>query len=308
MTYNYKGRNNSGGRAESDAPRGFERANQPVHPSHPPPEEIEREPDLQRILRPMDPPHPSAFGPSNPIRAPLSNPLPPPPRDLYELTPYKNLLNLPQTTALLTATLSQQPAPQQPQKKPRKGLFGLKSRKPEPPNPLENVRIIPVFVPQPQAPPSSHGHGAPSVSRSSSSAMPPPISRAVPAAHAAPVVPPPGQMHRDASTDTTSSSSSVSSHFPPLRFDQTSEYASFMNHSPFRILYRNVVYPTGTHLHEALKYLDHRPDLAERIRQTADVADVYPLSASFQKHQRQDWNEVYLDVVRIPDTSFRSQC
>jgi hypothetical protein len=44
----------------------------------------------------------------------------------------------------------------------------------------------------------------------------------------------------------------------PIKFNQESPYFGFMNHSPHRILFQNQIYPTGTHLFEALKYLEHR--------------------------------------------------
>lgn len=96
------------------------------------------------------------------------NPLPAPPRDLYALSPYKQLLNLPQTTALLTATYGTQQAAiragsalnvsggpvaaqQQPaieRKKTMKSLFRAFSRKEKPKEPEPpKVHFIPVFVP-----------------------------------------------------------------------------------------------------------------------------------------------------------------
>ncbi|PPQ74912.1 hypothetical protein CVT24_003022 [Panaeolus cyanescens] len=96
------------------------------------------------------------------------NPLPAPPRDLYAMSPYKQLLNLPQTTALLTATYGPQQATirngavvntsgipsaaqQQPaieRKKTMKSLFRAFSRKEKPKEPEPpKVHFIPVFVP-----------------------------------------------------------------------------------------------------------------------------------------------------------------
>jgi predicted NAD-dependent protein-ADP-ribosyltransferase YbiA (DUF1768 family) len=91
----------------------------------------------------------------------------------------------------------------------------------------------------------------------------------------------------------------ASSHRPPsiVRFNQQGTYAGFMNHSAHRVLYRNQTYPSATHLHEALKYLEHRPDLAENIRNCRDVKEVYPLSAKYQQFQRPDWGELFLGLV-----------
>ena len=97
-----------------------------------------------------------------------------------------------------------------------------------------------------------------------------------------------------------SSASMESSHRPPsiVRFNHQSAYAGFMNHSAHRVLFRNQTYLSAAHLHEAFKYLEHRPDLAENIRNCRDVKEVYPLSARYQRFQRPDWAQVFLQLVR----------
>jgi ribA/ribD-fused uncharacterized protein len=90
------------------------------------------------------------------------------------------------------------------------------------------------------------------------------------------------------------------SHLPssPVRFDHSSHLSCFMNHTSHPIQYHdNHVYPTALHLHEALKFLPDRPDLAERIRAVPAVQDVYPLSARFQRHVSPEWSRVYLARV-----------
>jgi len=239
--------------------------------------------DIARALEPLTPANPSAFGPPGPRpRTPIRNPLPIPPRDLYETSPYNTLLNLPQTTALLTATYGQ---PQRSKtgafggKKPRKGLFhslSLRRHDKEP-----EVHFVPVFVP-------ANGNNA--ASGPSSMPVPPPstapIPQFMPASAAVPAptasVPPP----------------LVSQLPPPVRFNQQTPLSGFMNHSTHRVLYQNKTYPSATHLHEAMKYLENRPDIAERIRIT-DINEVYPLSASYQKYQRPDWTQVFLSAVRV---------
>jgi hypothetical protein len=85
----------------------------------------------------------------------------------------------------------------------------------------------------------------------------------------------------------------------PVRFDHTGPgpLVGFMNHSPHRVLYGGKTYPSALHLHEAMKFIDHRADLAERIRSVPRAHEVYPLSASFQKHVRSDWSGVFLAKV-----------
>ncbi|KAF8885768.1 hypothetical protein BD779DRAFT_657778 [Infundibulicybe gibba] len=216
----------------------------------------DHEPDASHIPVASD-----AYGPPPVLGStfnqdPLSrNPLPTPPRDLYDLTPYKSLINLPHGTALLTAAYAQNPQRSRtlnrPKKKERKGLFrSLTSRRrdeeedemvyDEP-----SVRYVPVFVPAQSQPLGHNGEG-------SSTGFP---------------MPAPSPAPGPSQTQPTNAASD-SSH---VRFNQQSRFAGFMNHSPHRVLYANKTYPSATHLHEALKYLDHRPDLAERIRTCQNI-------------------------------------
>lgn len=117
VTYRYPGRTSTpfipqGSRI--DAYESDETSSEGSEPEPPPPRSSHRraasvQPPvtgrIDDVLRPLTPPGRAAFGPSGSRpREPLSNPLPAPPRDLYEMTPYKSLLTLPQTTALLTAS------------------------------------------------------------------------------------------------------------------------------------------------------------------------------------------------------------
>lgn len=78
-----------------------------ARPRYPTPPPVEG--TLADAIRPMTPPSRAVFGPSGERpRTPLRNPLPEPPRDLYEMSPYRSLLTLPQTTALLTANFGTQ--------------------------------------------------------------------------------------------------------------------------------------------------------------------------------------------------------
>lgn len=343
---------------------------------HTQPQNSRPQPDTSQFIHPVEPARPAVYGPPGPRPAALRNPLPPPPRDLYEMTPYKQLLNLPQTTALLTATYgntAQQqqisvqpqanvaPAPATERKKSirRSLLRAFSTRRNEnehvPPAPAPapivepNVRFIPVFVPAPQ------GHSA--QTQAAVNAQPnvqaqpttQPQARAVdPQSQrfTAPQTPGQTQDQWDRSANTSESSmyyphhaapdqgtgpadagpnaaadgnsfppppvfheSTVGSDSPqnpttgaphsvvPVRFDQQSRYAGFMNHSPHRVIYRNKTYPSATNLHEAMKYLDRHPDLAETIRLCKNIADVYPLSARYQQYQREDWGQVFLKCV-----------
>lgn len=253
--------------------------------------------DLAHVIDPLEPASGAAFGPPDyRPHAPLRNPLPPPPRDLYEMTPYKSLLSLPQTTALLTATYAPQHATltaggltADPSIKRNKSLkagllraFSRKSKQKEPDQP--QVRFIPVFTNEnsTQHPPAS-----------ASTIGPLPTSATTfNSAHATTsAVTPLGSEHPQPVPPVPTSP-------PAIRFDQTGRYSAFMNHSPHRVIWRGLPYPTALHLHEALKFMDHRPDLAEKIRTCERPEDVYPLSATFHQFQRPDWGMVFLELVR----------
>jgi predicted NAD-dependent protein-ADP-ribosyltransferase YbiA (DUF1768 family) len=57
------------------------------------------------------------------------------------------------------------------------------------------------------------------------------------------------------------------------------------------------LYPSALHLLEALKFIGHRPDLAERIRAVKNVKDVYSVSAAMHEFVRKDWGSVLLQMV-----------
>jgi hypothetical protein len=284
--------------------------------------------DLANVIEPLEPANASAFGPTGPRpRTALRNPLPPPPRDLYEMTPYKSLLTLPQTTALLTATYGQhapgthlgmQPTVQR-KKTGKGGLFRAFSkrerREPDPGPPT--TQFIPVFVPpkndEPQpstqtAAPSTQAAVANlirSQSQQSRVTNRPPRSTTPNTGGLYSREAPPHSPHTPGSADNASSQSGET--LPPvppmptlppsIHFDQTSLLNPFLTHSPHRILYHGKIYPSALHLHEALRFLDHRPDIAEMIR-NCPVTDVYSIATKYQNLTRPDWNTSFLEFVR----------
>ncbi|KAJ4466468.1 hypothetical protein C8J55DRAFT_241694 [Lentinula edodes] len=87
---------------------------------------------------------------------------------------------------------------------------------------------------------------------------------------------------------------------PPLIFTQYSPtYQGFFPHSPHRVLHNNNIYPTATHLHEALKYLPAHPTIANQIRLCVNLNDVYPLSAANTAYVRPDWGAIFLDEMEM---------
>jgi hypothetical protein len=82
-----------------------------------------------------------------------------------------------------------------------------------------------------------------------------------------------------------------------LKFNGYGEFSGLLYHSPHSVVYEEELYPTALHLFEAQKFLDHRPDLAERIRQCEHVEDVTAISAELADFTRRDWGNVALTTV-----------
>ena len=266
-------------------------------------------PDLSRVIRPLESANRAVFGPGPPQPIPLSNPLPAPPRDLYELSPYKSVLTLPQTTALLTATYPRQepltagsltldPS----MKRKKSGIGGILrtfSRKDKQKAAPQKVLFVPVQVPSNNHNLSSGLHGQQQQQQQqqafrSAGTFTAPNSAGTSTYNSVNAQPASSSL---TTTTATTPVPPIPSSPPAIRFDQTGKYSMFMNHSPHRVVWDSKTYPTALHLHEALKFMETRPDVAEKIRACEQPEDVYPLSAMFQKEQRSDWGGIFLRVV-----------
>jgi hypothetical protein len=75
---------------------------------------------------------------------------------------------------------------------------------------------------------------------------------------------------------------------PVLRFDGYGEYSGLLYHSPHSVMYGEYQYPTALHLFEARKFLDHRPDLADRIKQCENVEEIPAISTELAEFMRRD--------------------
>ncbi len=87
---------------------------------------------------------------------------------------------------------------------------------------------------------------------------------------------------------------------PVLKFNGCGEFSGLLNHSPHSVVYEEELYPTALHLFknfEARKFLDHRPDLADRIRQCERVEDITAISTEVAEFTRRDWGNVALSTV-----------
>ena len=88
---------------------------------------------------------------------------------------------------------------------------------------------------------------------------------------------------------------------PPIfEIDVYGEFSGLLYYSPHSVVYEEELYPTALHLFknfEARKFLDHRPDLADRIRQCERVEDVTAISTEVAEFTRRDWGNMALSTV-----------
>ena len=84
---------------------------------------------------------------------------------------------------------------------------------------------------------------------------------------------------------------------PVLKFNGYGEFSGLLYHSPHSVVYEDDLYPTALHLYEARKFLDHRPDLAEQIRQCENVEEITAMSAQLAEFTRRDWGNIALVTV-----------
>jgi Family of unknown function (DUF6535) len=84
---------------------------------------------------------------------------------------------------------------------------------------------------------------------------------------------------------------------PIIKFNGYGDFSGLLYYSPHGVLYEDESYPTALHLFEARKFLPHRPDLADRIRQCEHVEQVASISAELAEFIRRDWAFVALSTV-----------
>lgn len=233
-----------------------------------------------RTTMPMPEPSSTPMPMPTPMPASTSNPLPAPPADVWDTSPYRQVLaNLPtdvSTLLDLQSSSNMLVGVNEPVPRPSSRLgpfFGSSSSKDKGKGTLRGLfrsKSTSAHSDVGSSSGSRHGHGRTQTMTSI-------------------VIPPSGP-------STSAMPMPATTHGPPIKFDHTGDYAGFVNHSPHRVMYKNRMYPTALHLLEAMKFM-HRPDLQERVRTCKDVNDMYPLSASFQDHVRPDWGQVFLQIV-----------
>lgn len=74
----------------------------------------------------------------------------------------------------------------------------------------------------------------------------------------------------------------------------------FTNFSPDPVTYQGKVYPTSEHLFQSLKFLPHRPELAEHMRTCSSrPRTVFDEAHRFSPEVRPDWLKVRIDMMDL---------
>jgi ribA/ribD-fused uncharacterized protein len=80
----------------------------------------------------------------------------------------------------------------------------------------------------------------------------------------------------------------------------------FANFSPFDLFYQGKRYLTAEHLFQALKFIGHAPDVAERIRSCRLPREALDMARRFRSMVRQDWFAVNVKSMdEVPELNFK---
>ncbi|KAK7468952.1 hypothetical protein VKT23_003451 [Stygiomarasmius scandens] len=258
------------------------------------------------------------------------NPLPLPPRDIFESPEYKAAMRGPiGTSAILAAMYPPKEERDDNLQRSRTGLFGKRSskgglfrsltgtrkKKDEGPDIAmgSGIRLLPIPVgaadynkistPTASAAPTTNSveppfpHPPPGVATSAQRQQPViPFLVAGADPNAAPPAPAPVPVQAPAPDPSQTPLASGDSS-QPLYFNQTHpDYGGFLPHSHHRIEHEGHVYKSATHLHEALKYPDH-PHIAEAIRTCNSLSDIFHIATSNADRARQDWPLKFVEIM-----------
>lgn len=256
------------------------------------------------------------------------HPLPPPPKDVFELSPYIGLLESlhrpPEETLVRNRSGTYPPAAgyvispvgshASREKKQRKGLFrGLSERlKGKKRDRDEPTMVLPVMFTAPPGavqPDTSHIYGPPHMDPAFATPagqpgmtpgpmfVPPSPSRThTPVPQPPPKGPPsPAPSHR-------SRVYSPRQQYQPLKIDLASELAGLTHLSPHLVHFLGKLYPTAFHALEAQRFTETRPDVAEQIRTCESPDQVRAVVSHHSAMGRHDWEQVVLQMVRFSST------
>ncbi|KAJ6486057.1 hypothetical protein C8R47DRAFT_1047608 [Mycena vitilis] len=86
-----------------------------------------------------------------------------------------------------------------------------------------------------------------------------------------------------------------------LFYHRSDPHYGFTNFSPHRVHYDGKVYPTSEHLFQAFKFMDNRPDIAEKIRTiSTSPRDAFTQARVHKAYQHPNWlkmNIAKMDIV-----------
>ncbi|KAG8990894.1 hypothetical protein FRB93_002966 [Tulasnella sp. JGI-2019a] len=81
-------------------------------------------------------------------------------------------------------------------------------------------------------------------------------------------------------------------------YESTKQYYGFTNFSSHEVRFDGRVYPTSEHLFQSLKFLEHRPLLAEHIRTAGKQPRMaFTEARRFSPETREDWREVSISMM-----------
>ncbi|TRM64453.1 hypothetical protein BD626DRAFT_491873 [Schizophyllum amplum] len=85
-----------------------------------------------------------------------------------------------------------------------------------------------------------------------------------------------------------------------LFYHKHDPHYGFTNFSDHPVTYEGKVYPTSEHLFQALKFLPHRPQIAEHIRRALpNPRSAFTEAHRFQKEERKDWKKVNVQMMDL---------
>ncbi|KAH9833802.1 uncharacterized protein C8Q71DRAFT_725553 [Rhodofomes roseus] len=229
------------------------------------------------------------------------NPLPRPPRDIFDSTPYIRLLdelrrpidndtlkrNLTVKTMQTQAVNMPMMGPAFPsgsgsrrhERKHRKGLFnvfGRRNRNEDDEDIVSPMQAQPMFYP---TMPAQQPYAAPQMTQVDPGVGAPPAMMYAPSREPTPI-----PMREPTPV-------------PRVTVNRQNEFASLIPSSPVRVHYHHKSYPTAFHLHEALKFMEHMPEIAERIRTCRTVNEAREISITNDDYVRNDWEHVLYDMM-----------
>lgn len=80
-------------------------------------------------------------------------------------------------------------------------------------------------------------------------------------------------------------------------YDRDESFYGFTNFSRHNVNYRGGNYSTSEHLFQSLKFLPHRPDIAERIRACRRPSEALSEARRHKEYQRVDWFHVNIQTM-----------